>query len=484
MIYIDPPYNTGKDFIYKDNFKENVADYYERTGQSKNGIRLTTNFESGGRYHSDWLTMMYPRLFFAKSLLREDGVIFISIDDNEVHNLRHIMDEIFGQENFVQDFMWLHGKGKKDKNSRTLQQYVLCYAKNKDILETWTIEKLKEYQLDNPDNDKRGGWFSGSISFSEERSNKKHPNYFKIKSPSGVEWERQWQCSKDEMDEYLQDDCIYFGLPPDYGNVPRLKIFPTMEEVIPPNIIDDVGTTRSAQKDLDELLGEHYFDNPKPPKLIQKFIELSSSIEDEILDFFAGSGTTAHAVMDLNAQDSGNRKWILVQLPEATDEKSEARKAGFNTIAEIARERIRRAGKTINKGDIGFKSFSLQKSNYRQWQILDDKADEKKLKQQMKLVLDKPLIDGYDERSVIYEILLKEGFSLNSQVKSEKISGLTIWVVTGEDKKLVVSFAKSLTKNQIEKLNLKPEDNFVCFDSALDDTTKVNIIRNLNIKVI
>ncbi len=299
-----------------------------------------------------------------------------------------------------------------------------------------------------------------------------------------MEWERQWQCSKDEMDEYLQDDCIYFGLPPDYGNVPRLKIFPTMEEVIPPNIIDDVGTTRSAQKDLDELLGEHYFDNPKPPKLIQKFIELSSSIEDEILDFFAGSGTTAHAVMDLNAQDSGNRKWILVQLPEATDEKSEARKAGFNTIAEIARERIRRAGKTINKGDIGFKSFSLQKSNYRQWQILDDKADEKKLKQQMKLVLDKPLIDGYDERSVIYEILLKEGFSLNSQVKSEKISGLTIWVVTGEDKKLVVSFAKSLTKNQIEKLNLKPEDNFVCFDSALDDTTKVNIIRNLNIKVI
>ena len=263
----------------------------------------------------------------------------------------------------------------------------------------------------------------------------------------------------------------------DYNGQPVIR-------TLPPNAVIKQWSSTRATKDLETLFGKKLFDYSKPSQLISYLSEIGSNKNDIILDFFAGSGTTAHAVMDLNAQAGGNRKWILVQLPEATDEESEAKKAGFNTISEIARERIRRAGKKINKGDIGFKAFVLQKSNYRQWQMLDEKADEKKLKQQMKLILDKPLVDGFDEASVVYEILLKEGFSLNSQVKQEKLGDLTVWVIIDEDKKLVISFARSLTKPQIEKLHLEPEDTLVCFDSALDDTTKVNIIRNLNVKVI
>ena len=267
----------------------------------------------------------------------------------------------------------------------------------------------------------------------------------------------------------------YFSV--DYNGQPVIR-------TLPPNAVIKQWSSTRATKDLETLFGKKLFDYSKPSQLISYLSEIGSNKNDIILDFFAGSGTTAHAVMDLNAQAGGNRKWILVQLPEATDEESEAKKAGFNTISEIARERIRRAGKKINKGDIGFKAFVLQKSNYRQWQMLDEKADEKKLKQQMKLILDKPLVDGFDEASVVYEILLKEGFSLNSQVKQEKLGDLTVWVIIDEDKKLVISFARSLTKPQIEKLHLEPEDTLVCFDSALDDTTKVNIIRNLNVKVI
>ena len=191
MIYIDPPYNTGKDFIYKDNFKQNRNDYFERIGVSNGGIKLETNSDANGRFHSDWLSMIYPRLFLAKQLLREDGVIFVSIDDNEQHHLKMLMNEIFGEENFLNIFMWLHGKGKKTKQSRTLQQYVLCYTKNK-ITEEWIDYKYATGDFKNPDNDPRGDWFSGSISFDENRSNSNHNNYFEIKSPSGEIWKRQW----------------------------------------------------------------------------------------------------------------------------------------------------------------------------------------------------------------------------------------------------------------------------------------------------
>jgi len=297
VIYIDPPYNTGnKDFKYNDNWVDENDTYR----------------------HSKWLTFISKRLRLAKNLLKDEGVIFISIDDNEIAQLRLLCNEIFGEQNFVNNFMWLHGKGKKTKQSRTLQQYILCYAKNKYFLDEWVDIKFASGTFSNPDNDKRGDWFSGSVSFSEDRSNKNHENYFTIKSPSGIEWTRQWQCNKDEMKDYLKEKKIYFGQAPEYSNVPRLKIFPTdINEIIPNNLLDNVGSTRGAQKDLDEIIGKtsegkSKFENPKPPKLIEFLFNIVNKGKDiKVIDFFAGSGTTGHAVLNLNNNDNGKRVFIL-----------------------------------------------------------------------------------------------------------------------------------------------------------------------------
>ena len=325
MIYIDPPYNTGKDFVYPDNFKEGLQNYLEFSQQVDEGNKkISTNTETAGRYHSNWLNMMYPRLKLARNLLTDDGVIFISIDDAEQANLKKMCDEIFGEENFINQLLWLHGKGKKDTWMRTMQQYVLAYARNKRTLPQWSDTQTAQGTFSNPDNDPRGDWFSGSISFDEKRSNKNRNTYFTIKSPSGIEWTRQWQIERpEEMDELLKDNRIYFGPAPDYANVPRKKIFPTDEnEIIPSNLLDEVGTTRGAQTELDKLIGGKFFDNPKSTELLKKIVSISVDDNCKVLDFFAGSATTAHAVMQLNAEDGGNRKHIMVQLPEPTNEKS------------------------------------------------------------------------------------------------------------------------------------------------------------------
>jgi len=291
VIYIDPPYNTGnKDFIFNDKYVD-----------SEDGYR-----------HSKWLSFMEKRLQLAKELLKNTGVIFISIDDNEMARLKVLCDAVFLEKNFVQNFMWLHGKGKKDRWSRTLQQYILCYAKNRNKLPPWTILSYANYKFENTDNDPRGGWFSGSVSFSEKRSNKQHPNYFEIKSPSGIVWKRQWQRSSEEMEELLKQNKIYFGLPPQYDKVPRVKIFPDdIDEQIPPNIIDNVGSTREAQKRLDEMFGKRVFDYPKPVSLMNHIINLSSRKGGIILDFMAGTGTTGHAVLGMNKEAADNRQFIL-----------------------------------------------------------------------------------------------------------------------------------------------------------------------------
>jgi len=297
VIYIDPPYNTGKkDFKYNDCWVDENDTYR----------------------HSKWLTFISKRLRLAKNLLSDEGVIFISIDDNEIAQLRLLCNEIFGESNFINNFMWLHGKGKKTKQSRTLQQYILCYAKNKYLLGEWVDIKFASGSFSNPDNDPRGDWFSGSVSFSEDRSNKNHENYFTIKSPTGIEWTRQWQCNEEEMNEYLKDNKIYFGPAPEYSNVPRLKIFPTdSSEIIPNNILDNVGSTRGAQKELDEIIGKtdegkSKFENPKPTKLIEFLFNIVNKGKNiKVLDFFAGSGTTGHAILNLNNEIPGDRLFIL-----------------------------------------------------------------------------------------------------------------------------------------------------------------------------
>ena len=295
LIYIDPPYNTGNDFTYKDDF-------------SKDGDR-----------HSAWLSFMQRRLLTAKRLLRSSGCIFIAIDQSELYTLKLLCDQVFGEENFVNDFMWLHGKGKKDTWSRTLQQHTLCYARDKKQLPAFREIQSTDWATTNADDDPRGNWFSGSISFTEKRSNPEHKNYYSVVSPSGKVWTRQWQTDEEHMKELIADNRIFWGSAPAYDKVPRVKIFNGAEsEVIPRNIIEPKETTRAAQHHLDELLGEPgAFDNPKPVSLIEHLIEITRQPKDAIiLDFFAGSGTTFEAVCALNARDKGKRRSILIQKDE------------------------------------------------------------------------------------------------------------------------------------------------------------------------
>ena len=311
IIYIDPPYNTGNNFAYKDTFARD-----------------------------EWLSFMCRRLKLARELLSKTGCIFIAIDQSELHYLKLLCDQIFGENNYVNDFMWLHGKGKKDTWSRTLQQHTLCYAKDKRHLAPFTETAQTQWATKNVDNDPRGNWFSGSVSFSEKRSNPNHKNYFTIKSPSGVEWTRQWQRTKQEMDELLSDNRIYFGPGPEYKGVPRIKIFnEDTQEIIPRNIIDCVDSTRHAQAHLDELLGHKgLFDNPKPVELISHLIEITGMRKDAlIMDFFAGSGTTFESVCALNKKDGGTRHTILIQKPEPLQEPGP-----FKTIADLCWARIQK----------------------------------------------------------------------------------------------------------------------------------------------
>ncbi len=314
LIYIDPPYNTGNTFTYKD------------------------NFNSKDDRHSQWLSFMNRRLNLAKEMLCDSGCIFIAIDQAELYHLKLLCDQIFGEENFVNDFMWLHGKGKKDTWSRTLQQHTLCYAKNKTALSPFEEIEYTDWATTNADNDPRGDWFSGSVSFTEKRSNPNHKNYFSITSPSGIVWTRQWQKSKEEMEELIKDNRIYWGQTPECNKVPRIKIFNNEpEKIIPKNIIDCVDSTRHAQSHVDELLGEKgLFDNPKPVELIEHLIEITCMRDNAIImDFFAGSGTTFEAVCRLNKKDGGQRKSILIQKPEIPQKENQ-----FKTIADLCWKRI------------------------------------------------------------------------------------------------------------------------------------------------
>lgn len=290
LIYIDPPYNTGNDFVYNDTFDDKA-----------------------------WLEFMKVRLELARELLAPSGCIYIAIDQSELYELKILCDSIFGKQNFVNDFMWLHGKGKKDSWSRTLQEHTLCYARNKKELAPFEEIEFSSWAKTNADEDPRGNWFSGSVSFTEARSNPNHRNYYSVTSPSGKVWTRQWQVSREEMNELLENKMIYFGPAPDFSSVPRKKIFnETPTKVIPRNIIENVESTRTAQKHLDNLLGEKgLFDNPKPVDLISHLIEITQMPSDSlIMDFFAGSGTTFEAVCALNKKDGGNRKCILIQKDE------------------------------------------------------------------------------------------------------------------------------------------------------------------------
>jgi adenine-specific DNA-methyltransferase len=367
MIYIDPPYNTGKDFVYKDNFRDSISNYKEITNQT-----TRANPETNGRYHTDWLNMMYPRLKLARNLLTDDGVIFISIDDNEVNNLKKICDEILGEQNFIGNIIWQKSNGKNDsKTLRVVHEYILTYSKC-EAIEFRNIELDKEYistNYKNPDNDLRGPWMSLQL------YKEKNPYSYTVISPTGKEWTKPWNYNKNGFSELENKKLVYWGK--DGNSCPRKKIFLKDSEGVKSKSIWtelEVGGNQHATNEQKTIFNTKIFDFTKPSSLIERLIKISNiKNNDIILDFFSGSATTAHATMNANIEYNSNCKYIMVQLPEQTEEKSEAYKKGYKNICEIGKERIRRAGDKIvseNKDkegienlDIGFKVFKLKEGN-------------------------------------------------------------------------------------------------------------------------
>ena len=385
MIYIDPPYNTGNDFVYRDDFKQSADEYVENSGQlDDEGNRMVTNTESNGRFHTDWLNMMYPRLKLAKDLLSDDGVIFISIDDSEQSNLKKICNEIFGEENFIASLIWQKKFSRANDATyfSTMHDFILCISKRNVSYDKngWEIGLLPRNEeipsgYSNPDNDPRGPWTSVILSAKSGSASL----LYEIKTPSGKKCVppngRYWSCSKDTFEKWNKDNRIWFGKNGD--GVPRKKTFLSeVQSGLRPNTIlfqNEVGNNQEAKQELKVLFDEiSVFDSPKPVRLLKTLLQISNIDKNSlVLDFFSGSATTAHAVMQLNAEDGSKRKFIMVQLPETCAESSEAYKAGYKNICEIGKERIRRAGKKIKEEnplttqalDIGFRVLKCDSSN-------------------------------------------------------------------------------------------------------------------------
>jgi len=480
MIYIDPPYNTGKDFVYKDNFHDNVQNYLEQTGQLDNeGNKLSTNLNTSGRFHSHWLNMIFPRLKLARNLLSDDGVIFISIDENEYSNLETLCKEVFGEDNFIGELIWIKKfSPQNDANYFSLNhESILCFAKSKASFKRnllpMTEEQLGRYT--NLDNDSRGVWQSDNLTVATYSESYDYP----ITTPSGRVVNpaegRCWAVPKSGFDTLVSENRIWFGK--DGGNVPRLKRFlsETQQGRVPISILhyDEVGHTQSASQELKKLFGnKKYFDFPKPVRLIEHLMSIATDKDDIVLDFFAGSGTTGHALLNKNKEDGGNRKFILVQLPEPISEKSDAYKDGFKVISDIT---IKRISKVEN---ISFKKFTLDETNIRPWD-----ADFDNLEQVLREATESIKSDRSNE-DVLYEILLKYGIELTVPVETEVVNGKQVFVVGAGA--LIVCLDDGITSEVVEgiaklKDKLDPETAQVVFKDAgfADSNVKTNAIQIL-----
>lgn len=486
MIYIDPPYNRGNDLVYHDDFAHSAKEEDLAAGNiDEEGNRYRRNLDSNGRFHSDWCSMMYSRLLVAHSLLKEDGVIFISIDDNEVHNLRKICDEIFGEKNFLAQVIWERAYAPINlmKHFSTSHDYIVCYAKDMELAECNGIPRSIEAdaRYSNPDNDPRGVWQSDNLSVGPAIES----NIYPITTPAGRVVEppagRSWRLSSKVFAERVQDNRIWFGV--DGNGVPRIKRFLSelrKTGVTPMTIwkYEEVGHSQDATKALAEIFDrEKYFDYPKPVELIKRCFSLYSSPDSLILDFFSGSATTAHAVMQLNAEDGGKRKYICVQLPEETPEGSEARKAGYATIPEIAKERIRRAGKKIKEEspqttqdlDTGFRVFRIDSGNYKDVTMQPNEYDQ----QMLDLFVDNIKADRTD-LDLLFGAMLAWGVQLSLPMTTEEVDGCKIYAVDGNG--LVACFAENISENVVQAMAAKQPLRVLFRDSCFDeDKTKINI---------
>ncbi len=509
LIYIDPPYNTGNDFIYPDDYTQPLEHYLRITGQlDENGRTRTSQQETNGRKHSAWLSMMYPRLFLARQLLREDGVIFISIDDNEVHHLRLLMNEIFGEENFVATFPWKKRTAKSDVPFGVSQdfEWVMCYAHTTSFFAGIKHDR-RYYQTDDYPNDR---WRLSDLT--KQTSNIERPNSaFNLIDPkTGKTYpfnpKRVWAITQDTFQEYYDKGKIVF--PDDYNflnmTIPAYRVFESEDrakalkkygteinmKALSTQFPVKVGMTENGSKEIAELLDEKIFPFPKPSSLIQYLVSACTNTDDLILDFFAGSATTAQAVLELNREDGGKRRFILVQLPEPTNNPT------YPTIADISKERVRRVIERMHAQqteqlqgwvgnpdeDLGFRVFKLQPSSI---QSLDDLPEDASVAEQLTF-LENPLKEGWSMEAVIAEVALKEmGFGLSYRIESvPQVVAHTVYRVVDDEREqsFYLCLDSTLTLEGLKPLAFKPDDLFVFLDSAIDDTVVANLILRCRIK--
>ncbi|MBM7704181.1 site-specific DNA-methyltransferase [Metabacillus iocasae] len=485
MIYIDPPYNTGNDFIYEDDYSDNLKNY-----KIKNNENMKSNPETYGRFHTKWLNMMYPRLKIAKNLLKEDGVIFISISDKEIHNLRKICDEIFGEENFEGHIHWRRRHNQPNDKTKLIglvAEHIIVYAKNKSELKASGVGKIGlTGEFSNPDNDPRGEWASKPWKVGSDQNGSKYV----ITTPTGVVYDGEWMGDYGNYKRLLDDNRIYF--PKNGDGSPRKKYYKFEREEegqCANNWWDakDFGHNQGANNETYELMGvKNIFSNPKPTELIKNLIQISNAKNDDIiLDFFAGSGSTAHATLQQNIDDGQSRRFILVQLPELLDDKNKDQKAAYDfltllnkplNMSEIGKERIRRVAEKIKNEihnnsvvqiDSGFKCFKLDETNLKTW-------DEESLNLERSLLdFVEPIKEGRSQEDVVYEVLLKYGIDLTVPIKETKIAGKTVFTIgLGY---LLVCLERDLTLYEIEEMAKEKPARIVFYDEGfIDDRVRTN----------
>lgn len=485
MIYIDPPYNTGNDFVYEDDFAQSTEEYMANSGQfDAEGNRLVQNTDTNGRFHSDWLNMIYPRLRLAKDLLSDDGIIVISIDDNEIRNMRLLCDAVFGESNFISTIIWqkIHSTKNDAKYFSENHEYAVIYAKSIGDIKINLLPRTDEMnsRYKNPDNDPRGPWQSGDLVASGERSN----GHFIVTSPvTGKNFDvpqgKHWVYSQENLLKLVADNQIWFGA--DGNAFPRKKRFlKDVQDGRTPSTLwlaEEVGHNQSATREVKILFDdEKLFDFPKPVAYIEQFLRVASEENCTILDFFSGSATTAHAVMQLNAEDGGKRKFIMVQLPEETDEKSEAYKAGYQNICEIGKERIRRAGKKIKDEnplntqnlDTGFRVLKCDTSNMKDVYYSPADFDMNLLD----LMADNIKEDRTPE-DLLFQVMLDLGVTLSSKIEETTIGGKKVFDVA--DGFLIACFDKDVNDETIKAIAQKQPYYFVMRDSSLaNDSVATN----------
>lgn len=504
LIYIDPPYKTGKDSVYPDNSIDNIRNYLELTGQVEDSAKISTNAESSGRFHTQWLNMIYPRLKLARDLLHEEGVLFVTIDSTELDNLTSILKEIMGQENYTTTFVWEKRRSRENRKPFSVNHdYVVSIARNKEVFNSvrgmlpLTEEARNRYS--NPDKDPRGDW--QSVAVTAQAGHGTAAQFYTIKTPSGREVNPPsgncWRFTLDRFNSLVEDNRIWFG--PSGSNVPRQKIvLAEQNEGLTPHTLwkaEEVGTTDSSKRDLMTAFdGDPIFDTPKPVALIQRMLEIGVARDATILDFFGGSGATGEAVVRQNLADNSNRRYIIVQLPEPLDFNDKDQRIAANfcnshklpcSIAELTKERLRRAAKKIKEenplfaGDLGFRVFKLDSSNIRAWEPNPDDLD------QTLLDAVTHLKDGRTETDVLYELLLKLGLDLCTSIETRTIAGKAVHAVGAGV--LIACLAERIESEDVEALGqgivalhreLDPAGDTTCVfrDSAFaDDIAKTNI---------